>query len=224
MTAFKFMPDFIQDLMARQDTSLLSVIDQIPDTPVMDGNYSTYMNDLPLDIRQDQLLRLLLNRLCCDDWDAEEELEEALEATYQDGTYALDWYVEAAKRGGVPTDPEDLAKVKFILAADYEGWLVPGQDREERNFFDQATIRNPVPRTLPQKTAIGPRRNWFNKCGSCGLLWPKFFRVSNEDWTRYTPAHLRKEIVCWECWEPFIWNSAEPHAKKTPAHDNRGTL
>jgi hypothetical protein len=38
-------------------------------------------------------------------------------------------------------------------------------------------------------------------CAKCGLLWPKFFRVPDEDWKHYIQPDMQGEVLCFECYQ-----------------------
>lgn len=46
-----------------------------------------------------------------------------------------------------------------------------------------------------------PYIDWPILCARCGKLWPDFFRVSDEEWTRYIEPEHRYDVVCTECYE-----------------------
>jgi len=39
-----------------------------------------------------------------------------------------------------------------------------------------------------------------NLCRLCGELWPKTFRVSDEEWRKVVPKTLQKEQLCEDCY------------------------
>ena len=37
-------------------------------------------------------------------------------------------------------------------------------------------------------------------CQKCGKLWPKLFRVPNEEWEKYIEPKMRDKILCLQCY------------------------
>jgi len=39
-----------------------------------------------------------------------------------------------------------------------------------------------------------------NICRRCGQLWPKMFRVPDEEWKKYVQPSEQREMLCWGCY------------------------
>lgn len=46
-----------------------------------------------------------------------------------------------------------------------------------------------------------PWISYPNTCCRCGKLWPDMFKVSNPEWNRYIEPHMRREMLCQECYD-----------------------
>jgi hypothetical protein len=50
-----------------------------------------------------------------------------------------------------------------------------------------------------------------NVCAKCGVLYPEFFRVSNEEWEKYIEIEMRGSIICKACYS-YIKHVVNLHA------------
>ena len=47
-------------------------------------------------------------------------------------------------------------------------------------------------------------------CRRCGTTWPPFFRVPDEEWRRFVPVSLQRDVLCQECYT-FVRTQVESH-------------
>lgn len=45
-----------------------------------------------------------------------------------------------------------------------------------------------------------PYIRWPIVCAYCGVLWPEFFWVSDEEWKKYVEPEHRRAVLCRSCW------------------------
>lgn len=38
-------------------------------------------------------------------------------------------------------------------------------------------------------------------CAKCGMLWPRFFKVPDEEWQHYIQPDMRDEVLCYDCYQ-----------------------
>lgn len=38
-------------------------------------------------------------------------------------------------------------------------------------------------------------------CAKCGIAWPEFFRVSDEEWQHYIEPQIRDKVICIDCYQ-----------------------
>lgn len=38
-------------------------------------------------------------------------------------------------------------------------------------------------------------------CARCGKKYPELFQVDKEEWNHYIIPNMRKEVICWDCYQ-----------------------
>ena len=69
---------------------------------------------------------------------------------------------------------------------------------------DEQTLKAPLSPAAPEAGRI-PFTCKPNLCRRCGRVWPGMFMVKDEDWDKYVPTTLKRELLCRDCYSELRW-------------------
>jgi hypothetical protein len=83
--------------------------------------------------------------------------------------------------------------------------LTPEESKAVEEYIDdfQEPLKSIIQRWQDALSVKG-RIRWIHYpllCSKCGVLYPKFFRVSDEEWQKYIQPDMRETIICEVCYK-----------------------
>ncbi len=60
-----------------------------------------------------------------------------------------------------------------------------------------------------------------NMCSRCGVLWPEFFKVKDEEWRHYIQPDKRRTIICRECYDYIKAAIDADHSRRAKRGEER---